>query len=69
MRLRPSASPSEPPLPLSPVSFVVIAAAVIEAARWRDDAVYLRLGGQEERNWLTMITLWLMRPRASAEYL
>lgn len=53
--------PSPPP--------VVIAVAVIEAVRWRDDAVYLHLGGQEERNWLTMITLWLIRPQASAEYL
>lgn len=53
------------------VFFVAIAAAVIEAALRRDDAVYLHLGGQEEPNWLTMIMLWLIRLRArifSADY-
>lgn len=50
---------------------VFFVAAVIEAALERDDAVYLHLGGQEECNWLTMITLWLIRLRAgifSADY-
>lgn len=46
------------------VSLVAIAAALIEAALRRDDAVYLHLGGQEEPNWLTMIMLRLIRPRA-----
>lgn len=59
-----SASPSDPV-----VVSVAIAAAVIEAELRRVDAVYLYLGGQEERNWLTMITLWLIRLRAEAEYL
>lgn len=64
--LRQSASPSKPV-----VFFVTSAAAVIEAALERDDAVYLHPGGQEECNWLTMITLWLIRLRAgifSADY-
>lgn len=61
VRLRQSASPSK-------LLVFFVAIAVIEAALRRDDAVYLRLGGQEERNWLTMITLWLIRLRAHAEY-
>lgn len=51
------------------VFFITITAAVIEAALWRGCAVYLRLGGQEECNWLTMIMLWLIRLWATTAYL
>lgn len=51
------------------VFFITITAAVIEVALWRGSAVYLHLGGQEECNWLTMITLWLIRLWATTEYL
>ena len=51
------------------VFFITVTAAVIEAALWRGCAVYLRLGGQEKCNWLTMIMLWLIRLWATAEYL
>lgn len=51
------------------VVFITITAIVIEAVLWRGCAVYLLLGGQEECNRLTMILLWVIRLRATAEYL
>ena len=51
------------------VFFITITTAVIEAALWRGNAVYLHLRGQEECNWLTMIMLLLIRLWSTAEYL
>lgn len=58
------------PFSFEPVVFLItITAAVIELALWRGCAVYLHLGGQEERNWLTMIMLSLIRLWATTGYL
>lgn len=63
LRLHQSASPSEPVA----VS-VAIAAALIEAALRRDDAVYLHLGGSRATQLVDNDSALLIRLRAKAEY-